>query len=68
VGRAADLEQAVVLADGHVLGHIAASLAEKPHGGAVDGLAEAGADEAAGGVRGGNSHKVQASTGGAVAV
>jgi inorganic pyrophosphatase len=37
----------VVLADGHVLGHVAAGLAEEPDGGAIDGLAEAGADEAA---------------------
>ena len=50
VGGAADVEQGVVLADGHVLGHVAAGLAEEPDGGAVDGLAEAGADEAAGAV------------------
>ena len=47
VGRAADVEEGVVLADGHVLRHVAAGLAEEPDGGAVDGLAEAGADEAA---------------------
>ena len=29
----------MVLADGHVLGHVAAGLAEEPDGGAVDGLA-----------------------------
>ena len=54
-GSAADFEEGVVFADGHVLGHIAAGLAEEPDGSAVDGLAEAGADEAArscgGGVR-----------------
>ena len=49
VRGAADFEEGVVLADGHVLGHVAAGLAEEPDGGAVDGLAEAGADEAAGG-------------------
>jgi hypothetical protein len=37
----------VVLADGHVLGHVAACLAKEPDGGAINGLAEAGADEAA---------------------
>ncbi len=46
-GGAADFEQGVVAADGHVFGHIAAGLAEEPDGGAVDGLAEAGADETA---------------------
>ena len=44
---AADFEQGVVLADGHVLRHVAAGLAEEPDGGAVDGLAEAGTNEAA---------------------
>ncbi len=47
VGRAADVEEGVVLADGHVLRHVAAGLAEEPDGRAVDGLAEAGAHEAA---------------------
>ena len=47
-GGAADVEEGVVLADGHVLGHVAAGLAEEPDGRAVDGVAEAGADEAAG--------------------
>ena len=47
VGGAADFEEGVVLADGHVLRHVAAGLAEEPDGSAVDGLAEAGADEAA---------------------
>jgi hypothetical protein len=37
-----------MLADGHVLGHVAAGLAEEPYGGTVDGVAEAGTDEAAG--------------------
>jgi hypothetical protein len=37
----------VVLADGHVLRHIAAGLAEEPDWGSVDGLAEAGTNEAA---------------------
>ena len=48
-GGAADVEQRVVAADGHVFRHVAAGLAEEPDGGAVDGLAEAGADEAAAG-------------------
>ena len=47
---AADVEEGVVLAHGHVLGHIAAGLAEEPDGSAVDGLAEAGSDEAGGAV------------------
>jgi len=47
-GGAADFEEGVMLADGHVLGHIAAGLAEEPDGSAVHGLAEAGAHEAAG--------------------
>ena len=47
VGRPADVEQGVMLAHGHVLGHIAAGLAEEPNGGAIDGLAETGANEAA---------------------
>ena len=49
VGGAADVEEGVVLADGHVFGHVAAGLAEEPDGGAVDGTTEAGADEAAAG-------------------
>ena len=49
-GGAADVEEGVVLADGHVLGHVAAGLAEEPDGRAVDGLAEAGSDEAGGAV------------------
>ena len=48
-GGAADFEQGVVLADGHVLGHVAAGLAEEPDGGAVDGAAEAGTNETAAG-------------------
>jgi hypothetical protein len=36
-----------VSADGHVLRHIAAGLAEKPDGGAVCGKAEAGTNETA---------------------
>ncbi len=46
-GGAADFEQGVVAADGHVLRHVAAGLAEKPDGSAVDGLAQAGTNEAA---------------------
>ncbi len=37
-----------MLADSHVLRHVAAGLAEEPYGSAVDGLAETGSDEAAG--------------------
>ncbi len=48
-GGAADVEQRMVLADGHVLRHVAAGLAQKPDGSAIDGLAEAGANEAAAG-------------------
>jgi hypothetical protein len=48
VGGAADVEEGVVAADGHVLGHVAAGLAEEPDGCAVNGMAEAGANEAAG--------------------
>jgi len=58
VGGAADVEERVVLADGHVLGHVAAGLAEEPDGCAVDGLAEAGADEAGGGD---GAHDIEAS-------
>jgi len=47
LGCAADVEEAVVLTDGHVLGHVAAGLAEEPDGGAIDRLAEAGAHEPA---------------------
>ena len=47
LGGAADVEQGVVLADGHVLRHVAAGLAEEPDGGAVDGEAEAGTNETA---------------------
>ena len=49
-GSAADFEQGVMAADGHVFGHVAAGLAKEPDGGAVYGLAEAGADETAGGL------------------
>ncbi len=49
-GRAADVEEGMVLADGHVLGHVATGLAEEPDGRAVDGLAETGSDEAGGAV------------------
>ena len=45
--RAADFKKAVMLTHGHVFGHIAAGLAEEPDGGAIDGLAETGANEAA---------------------
>jgi hypothetical protein len=37
----------VVPTDSHVLGHVAAGLAEEPDGGAIDRLAEAGAHEPA---------------------
>ncbi len=50
VRRAADFQQRVMLADCHVLGHIAAGLTEEPYRCAVDGKAQAGADETAGGV------------------
>ena len=43
----ADLDQGVVLADVAILLHVAAGLAQKPDGRAVDGAAQAGADEAA---------------------
>ena len=46
-GGAADVEEGVVLADGHVLRHVATGLTEEPDGSAVYGLAEAGTDEAA---------------------
>ena len=42
---AADVEQRVVLAHRHVLGHVAAGLSEEPDGRTVYGLAETGADE-----------------------
>ncbi len=45
--RAADVEQGVVAADGHVLRHVAAGLAEKPDGSAIDGETEAGTNETA---------------------
>jgi hypothetical protein len=47
VGCPADVEQGVVAADGHIFGHVAAGLAEEPDRGAVGGMTEAGADEAA---------------------
>jgi hypothetical protein len=50
---AADLQQRVVPAHGHVLRHIAPGLAQKPDGRSVDRLAKARADEA-GGVLGQN--------------
>ena len=43
---AADFKERVVFADGHVLGHVTAGLAEEPDGSSVNGKAEAGADEA----------------------
>ena len=42
----ADLDQRVVLADVAILLHVAAGLAQKPDRRAIDGLAQAGADEA----------------------
>ena len=47
VGGAADVEEGVVFADRHVLGHVTTGLAEEPNGSAVHGATEAGADEAA---------------------
>ena len=47
VGLLADFDQGVVLADVAVLLHVAAGLAQEPDGGAIDGLAQAGADKAA---------------------
>lgn len=44
---AADIEEGVSGADGAVLRHIAAGLAKEPDGCAVDGLAQAGTNEAA---------------------
>jgi len=44
---AADFQQGMVTADGAVLMHIAASLAQEPYGSAVDGLAQASAKESA---------------------
>ena len=41
----ADFEERMVLADGPVLGHVAAGLAHEPDGRAVDGLGLAGANE-----------------------
>ena len=53
LGLLADFEQRVVLADGLILRHIAARLAQEPDRRAVDGTAQAGAHEAAaGGERG----------------
>ena len=57
VGLLADFHQRVVLAHVAVLLHVAASLAQKPDGRAVDGAAQTGADKAAtveNGVGGGN--------------
>jgi hypothetical protein len=44
----ADIEEGVVLADGHVLRHVTASLPEEPHWCAIYRLAKTGADESAG--------------------
>ena len=53
LGLLADFEQGVVLADGLILRHIAARLAQKPDRRAVDREPQAGAHEAAaGGERG----------------
>ncbi len=49
VGLLADFNQRVVLADVAVLLHVAAGLAQKPDGRAIDGLAQTGADKAAAG-------------------
>ena len=46
LGRLAELEQRVLLAQRAVLGHVAAGLAHEPDGRRVDGLAAAGAEEA----------------------
>ena len=48
----ADVEQAMVLADSHVLRHIATGLTEEPDRRAVDGTTQAGTDETARGRRG----------------
>ncbi len=42
----ADFQQRVMAADRLILGHVAASLAQKPDRSDIDGLAEAGAEEA----------------------
>ena len=47
-GGAADFQQGVMLADGHIFRHVSAGLTEEPYGGAVNGLAEAGSYETAG--------------------
>jgi len=47
IGCAAYVQQTVVTADGAILRHVAARLAEEPDGSAVDGLAKAGAKESA---------------------
>ena len=47
VGGAADFEEGVVLADGHVFRHVSAGLAEEPDGSAVHGETEAGTNETA---------------------
>ena len=46
VGGAADVEQAVMLANGHVLGHVASGLPQEPYGCAIHWLPQACADEA----------------------
>ncbi len=51
LGLAAYVEQRVVLADGHVLRHIASGLAQKPDGRAVYGEAQAGSYKAAAALR-----------------
>ena len=48
LGALADVEQRVVTADRLVLDHVAAGLAQEPDRGAVDRLAEAGAEKARG--------------------
>ena len=63
LGCAADVEQGVAAADGAVLRHVAAGLAEEPDGGAVDGEAEAGAKETAA-TRGGSRFRLENRGGG----
>ena len=46
LGRAAEGQQGVLLAERAVLGHVASRLAHEPHGRAIDGFAAAGAQEA----------------------
>src|SRR6202050_1391524 len=53
LGALTDFEQRMVAAHFHVFAHVAASLAQEPHRGAVDRLGQAGAGETGGGGGGG---------------